>query len=275
MIEIESAGITDIGRRRELNEDSLFYDDGMGLYVVADGMGGHNAGEVASKLVVDTIRDYLNQNSSQDSVKHSIKADDKLSEDARRLLTGIHLSNHVVHQAAQQNEDYRGMGSTVSAVYLTDETFIVANVGDSLVYLIRDGKIELLSVPHTLVAEQAELDPENAQLLWNDFKHVLTRAMGVDKFVKADIKEMPFFRNDILVISSDGLTDKATPKEILDLVDNQRSDRACRKLVDLANARGGEDNITAIVLRIKFDAKNNRRISGRFKNIFQKLFNIH
>ncbi|MGD8300934.1 MAG: protein phosphatase 2C domain-containing protein [Desulfobacterales bacterium] len=275
MIEIESAGITDIGRRRELNEDSLFYDDGMGLYVVADGMGGHNAGEVASKLVVDTIRDYLNQNSSQDSVKHSIKADDKLSEDARRLLTGIHLSNHVVHQAAQQNEDYRGMGSTVSAVYLTDETFIVANVGDSLVYLIRDGKIELLSVPHTLVAEQAELDPENAELLWNDFKHVLTRAMGVDKFVKADIKEMPFFRNDILVISSDGLTDKATPKEILDLVDNQRSDRACRKLVDLANARGGEDNITAIVLRIKFDAKNNRRISGRFKNIFQKLFNIH
>ncbi|MGD9150381.1 MAG: protein phosphatase 2C domain-containing protein [Desulfobacterales bacterium] len=275
MIEIESSGITDIGRRRELNEDSLFYNDGMGLYVVADGMGGHNAGEVASQLVVDTIRDYLNQNSDPDPVQDPIKADGKLSKDARRLLSGIHLSNHVVHQAALQNEDYKGMGSTVSVVYLTDRTFIVANVGDSLVYLIRDGKIKLLSVPHTLVAEQAELDPENAELLWNDFKHVLTRAMGVDKSVKADIKEIPFFRNDILVISSDGLTDKATPEEILELVDNQRSHLACQKLVDLANARGGEDNITAIVLRIKSEVKNNRSLSARFKNIFQKLLNTH
>ena len=275
MINIESSGITDIGRRRELNEDSFFYDDGMRLYVVADGMGGHNAGEVASELVVRTIRDYLNQNTAQDALQDPIKAEDKLSEDARRLLTGIHLSNHIVHQTALQNEDYKGMGSTVSAVYLTDRTFIVANVGDSLVYLIRDGKIKLLSVPHTLVAEQAELDPENAELLWNDFKHVLTRAMGVDKFVKADIKEMPFFKNDILVISSDGLTDKATPEEILELVDNQRSDRACQKLVALANARGGEDNITAIVLRIKSDANNNSGISGRFKNIFKKLFYTH
>ncbi|MBT8330881.1 MAG: protein phosphatase 2C domain-containing protein [Deltaproteobacteria bacterium] len=275
MINIESSGITDIGRRRELNEDSFFYDDGMRLYVVADGMGGHNAGEVASELVVKTIRDYLNQNTAQDALQDPIKTEDKLSEDARRLLTGIHLSNHIVHQAALQNEDYKGMGSTVSAVYLTNETFIVANVGDSLVYLIRDGKIKLLSVPHTLVAEQAELDPENAELLWNDFKHVLTRAMGVDKFVKADIKEMPFFKNDILVISSDGLTDKATPEEILELVDNQRSDLACQKLVDLANARGGEDNITAIVLRIKSEANNNSGISGRFKNIFKKLFYTH
>ena len=271
MIDIESSGITDIGKRRELNEDSFFYDDGMGLYVVADGMGGHNAGEVASKLVVETICDYLNQNPAQNPVKERIKADDKLSEDARRLLAGIHLSNHVVHQAALQNEDYKGMGSTVSAVYLTDRSFIVANVGDSLVYLIRDGKIKLLSVPHTLVAEQAELDPDNAELLWNDFKHVLTRAMGVGKSVKADIKEMPFFRNDILVISSDGLTDNAAPEEILELVDNQRSDLACQNLVDLANARGGDDNITAIVIRIKSDAKNNRSISGRFKSIFQKL----
>ena len=275
MIEIESSGITDIGRRRDLNEDSFFYDDGMGLYVVADGMGGHNAGEVASNLVVKTMRDYLDQNSVQDPVRDPIKTDQKLSKAARRLLAGIHMSNQVVHQAALQNEDYRGMGSTVSAVYLTDRTFIVANVGDSLVYLIRKGKIKLLSVPHTLVAEQAELDPENAELLWSDFKHVLTRAIGVDKSVKADITEIPFFKNDILVISSDGLTDKATPEEILELVDHQQSDLACHKLVDLANARGGEDNITAIVLKIKSDGINNGGISGRFKKLLQKLMNAH
>ena len=275
MIEIESSGITDIGRRREQNEDSLFYDDRMGLYVVADGMGGHNAGEVASKLVVETIRDYLKQEQTDIPPNDTKKADGKLSKNARRLLAGIRLSNRVVHQTALKNEECKGMGSTVSAVYFTDKTFIVANVGDSLVYLIRDGEINLISVPHTLIAEQAELDPENAELLWNDFKHVLTRAMGVDKSVKADISELPFFRNDILVISSDGLTDKASPEEILELVDNQKSDMACRKLVDLANDRGGEDNITAIVLRIKSDANNNRSITGWVKNIIQNLFNTH
>ena len=241
MIEIESSGITDIGRRRKQNEDSLFYDDGMRLYVVADGMGGHNAGEVASKLVVETIRDYLNRNQADDPQQDTVSTDAKLSKDARRLLAGIYLSNRVVHQTALKNEDYKGMGSTVSAVYFTDRTFIVANVGDSLVYLIRKGKIELLSVPHTLVAEQAELDPENAELLWSDFKHVLTRAMGVDKSVKADINEMPFFR----------------------------------KLVDLANARGGDDNITAIVLRVKSAASYGRIITGWLKKIAQKLFNTN
>ena len=275
MIEIDSSGITDVGRRREQNEDSLFYDDGMGLYVVADGMGGHNAGEVASRLVVETMRDYLNQDPADDPPQNTVDANEKLSKDARRLLASIHLSNQVVHQTASKNEDCKGMGSTVSAVYFTDRTFIVANVGDSLVYLIRNGKIKLLSVPHTLVAEQAELDPENAELLWRDFKHVLTRAMGVDKSVQADINEMPFFSNDILVISSDGLTDKASPEEILELVDDQGSDQACQKLVDLANTRGGDDNITAIVLRIKSGPNNNSSIAGWLKKIMHKLFNAN
>jgi protein phosphatase len=247
----------------------------MGLYVVADGMGGHNAGEVASRLVVQTIRDYLNQNPAADPLQKTVNTDGRLSKEARRLLAGIHLSNRVVHQAALQNELYRGMGSTVSAVYVTDKTFIVANVGDSLVYLVRKGQIKLLSVPHTLVAEQAELDPDNAELLWRDFKHVLTRAMGVDPSVKADVNEIPFFRDDTLVISSDGLTDKATPEEILGLVDDQRSDQACRKLVDLANARGGDDNITAIVLKIKSDANHNRCISAWLKKTILKFFNGH
>ena len=272
MIDIESAGITDIGRRREQNEDSLFYDDGMGLYVVADGMGGHKAGEVASKLVVETIRDYIHQNQNDNQTETLVDTDEKLSKEARRLLASIHLSNRVVHQTALGNEDYKGMGSTVSAVYFTENTFIVANVGDSLVYLIRDGDIDLLSVPHTLVAEQAALDPENAELLWSDFKHVLTRAMGVDESVKADINEIPFYKEDIIVISSDGLTDKATPEEILELVYNKRSDKACQGLVDLANARGGEDNITAIVLRIKSARNRTGSFAGWLKQTFQKLF---
>jgi protein phosphatase len=273
MVTIESAGITDIGRRRDQNEDSLFIDDGMGLYVVADGMGGHKAGEVASKLVVETIRDYLKQNQSDGQVEDLTKVDPSLSKEARQLLAGIHLSNRIVHQTSLSNEAYKGMGSTVSAIFFTKKTFIVANVGDSLIYLIRDGKIELISVPHTLIAEQTELDPENAELLWSDFKHVLTRAMGVDKSVKADINEVPFFKNDILVISSDGLTDKASPEEILELVHNRRSERACQGLVDLANSRGGDDNITAIVLRVKSSGNGTRGAMGWIKGIFKPFYN--
>jgi serine/threonine protein phosphatase PrpC len=250
MLKIESAGISDIGRRRKQNEDSMFLDDRMGLYVVADGMGGHNAGEVASKLVVETIRDYIRQNQSADLTEAPVGRDANLSKEARLLLAGIQLSNRIVHQTALSNEAYRGMGSTVSAVYFTENTFIVANVGDSLIYLIRDGEIEQLAVPHTLIAEQAQRDPENAELLWSDFKHVLTRAMGVDEKVKADLSEVPVLKNDILIICSDGLTDKASAEEILELAYNRRSDKACKSLVDLANARGGDDNITAIVLKV-------------------------
>jgi len=147
--------------------------------------------------------------------------------------------------------------------------------GDSLIYLIRDGKITLISVPHTLIAEQTELDPENAELLYGHFKHVLTRAMGVDASVKADINEIPFFKNDILVISSDGLTDKASPEEILELVDRHRSDQACRKLVDLANARGGEDNITAIVLKIKSAGNGSPGFVEWLKRMLKKIFGVN
>jgi protein phosphatase len=275
MIVIESAGITDIGRRRKQNEDALFVDDAMRLYVVADGMGGHNAGEVASRLVVETISDYIKQDPAAHQMDDRADAIANLSKEAMRLLSGIHLSNHVVHKTSLSDASYKGMGSTISAVYFTDKTFIVANVGDSPIYLIREGKIKLLSVPHTLMAEQLELDPENAELLWSDFKHVLTRAMGVDKSVKADVSEVEFCKNDILVISSDGLSDKATPEEILELVYNRRSDKACQGLVDLANARGGDDNITAIVLKVKSLRSGTREPMGWIKRTIRKFFSTN
>jgi serine/threonine protein phosphatase PrpC len=275
MVKIESAGVSDIGKRRKQNEDSLLLDDQMGLYVVADGMGGHNAGEVASKLVVETIRDYIRKSQSESRVEELAGIDENLSKEARLLLAGIQLSNRIVHQTALSNEAYRGMGSTVSAIYFAEKTFIVANVGDSLIYLIRDGEIEQLAVPHTLVAEQAERDPDNAELLWSDFKHVLTRAMGVDEKVKADISEVPFSKNDILVICSDGLTDKATAEEILELVYNRRSDKACKSLVDLANARGGDDNITAIVLKITSMGNEACGLTAWIKRIMKPFFNTN
>ena len=276
MIVIESAGITDRGKKRQANEDALFIEDSMGLYVVADGMGGHLAGEVASRMVVDTIGDYIRDCQKNGGKEEPVFCNEALSKEANRLLSGIHLSNKAVHEAARDNKSYRGMGSTVSAVYFSAGTFIAANVGDSPIYLIRDGHIRQLSVPHTVIAEQTALDPANAEKLGMEFRHVLTRAMGTEESVKADIYEVDCFRDDILVISSDGLSDKASPEEIKDLVDGNGSDAACRRLVELANHRGGDDNITAIVLKVKkVDGTPLRfkRLAAMAKRIFYKYTN--
>jgi serine/threonine protein phosphatase PrpC len=275
MIVIESAGITDIGKKRNGNEDALFLDDNLGLYVVADGMGGHRAGEIASNLVVETMGEFFQLSKKNGDAHGKLNTDKTLSREANRLLSSIDLSNKVVYEASLDDEACRGMGSTVSAVYFTDGTLIAANVGDSPIYLIRDGKIKLLSVLHTVLAEQTALNPENAKKLGTEFRHVLTRAMGTEDSVNADIYEIQCFKDDILVISSDGLTDKATPEEILELVHQNGLNSACQKLVKLANDRGGEDNITAIVLKVKA-VKNSRlnlkRLMALIKRYLSRYF---
>ena len=271
MIVIESAGITDVGKKRKGNEDALFLDDALGLYVVADGMGGHRAGEIASQLVVKTISEYILKFKKNGDAGENINSDRTLSREANRLLSGIRLSNEVVHEASLDNDACRGMGSTVSAVYFTDGTLIAANVGDSPIYLIRDGKIKLLSVLHTVLAEQAAINPANAEKLGLEFRHVLTRAMGTEESVKADIYEIQCFKDDILVISSDGLSDKASPEEILMLVNLNGLDTACQRLVELANERGGDDNVTTIVLKVKM-IKNTPFNLSRLKAIVSRYF---
>jgi protein phosphatase len=253
MLVVESAGITDVGKKRKGNEDFLFLDDRMGLYVLADGMGGHQAGEVASEMVVDSIRDYMQQfkTGSFDGGDDLEDADESLSQAANRILTGIRRANREVYQAAQTNKSYNGMGSTVAAVYFTNETLIVGNVGDSPVYLIHNGDIELLSVIHNVITEQSAINPEAAKHISEQYKHLLTRAMGIEETVQPDIVEIQHFDGDIVVMSSDGLSDLVSPEEIRDVVNKERYDKACQVLVDMANARGGHDNITVIVLKIK------------------------
>jgi len=265
MVVIESAGITDIGRRRTNNEDALFFDDTMKLYLVADGMGGHQAGEVASQLVVDTIIDYMKNCDPPEN--DLIKYDRTLSIEANRLLSGIILSNRKVYETAQQNENYRGMGSTISALYFSNDTLITANVGDSPIYLIHNGSINLLSVPHTMVAEQASLFPKGSANLGDEFKHILTRAIGIEKNVNADICEMQYYQGDIIVIGSDGLSDKVKPNEIMEIVEKETPDKACTSLVKMANDRGGDDNITSVVVKIKKVLNKKQRMKGFFSKL--------
>ena len=256
MIFTQSAGISDIGQKRSTNEDAIFMDDSTQLYVVADGMGGHLAGEVASKLAVETLRDCVSTNSSNCLPKLE-EFDQTLSKEANQLLSGISLSNQVVKREAANDSSRKGMGTTVSAVYFTDDTIIAANVGDSPIYLIRNRTIELLSVLHTLLDEKIEISPEYTERFGNNLGHILTRAIGVRESVQADIHEIQCFKEDVLVISSDGLSDKATPDEILKLVNRNDPDQACRNLINLANDRGGDDNISVIIIKVR-GVKNTR-----------------
>ena len=270
MIIVESASMTDRGRKRRINEDALIAENGLGLYAVADGMGGHQAGEIASRLVVDTMNVCMRKFSADQSWGVAADVmDDTLSPEANQVLAAIRISNRLVYQTAQENQSCRGMGSTVSAAFFTDSTLIAANVGDSPIYLIRDHKIKLLSVPHTLLAEQAIWNPGNIEKLQSRFRHVLTRAVGTEKNVNADIYEIQCFRDDILVISSDGLSDKASQEEILELVDTHAPPAACRQLVKLAIDRGGDDNVSVIVLKVA-TVKNCRRKIQRFMALMKR-----
>lgn len=270
MVVIESKGISDVGKKRKGNEDAMFLDDSMNLYVVADGMGGHKAGEVASAIVVETISNYMKQFKENAGVAEEIQdTDESISKRANRLVSGIHLANKGVYELSQKNESYEGMGSTVSAVLFTDESLIAANVGDSPIYLIHKDEIELISVPHTVFAEQAASDPEGAKSLAPRFAHMLTRAVGIGETIKPDVCETSYFKGDVLVLSSDGLSDKVAPEEILEIVGREQTSKACMELVALANERGGDDNITVIVLKVK--EKNQK---SRFAWLLSKIGNI-
>ena len=245
----------------------MLVDDALGLYIVADGMGGHQAGEVASRLVVESIRDYMKRFSQGISVEELEDTDTSLSRDANRILAGINLSNRVVNEIAGTKAAYTGMGSTVSVVFFTEQTIVAANVGDSPIYLVQKDRIELLSEPHTVVAEHAAIDPEGARQLSGEFKHMLTRAMGTEATVKANVCELPYFKDDVLVMSSDGLSDLVQPEEILAIAGAERPETACRALVDLANDRGGVDNITVIVLKVKRTGSGN----GKMRNLLSRM----
>jgi len=250
MIEVDSAGITDVGKIRKANEDAYFMDDDLQIYVVADGMGGHKAGEVASRIVVETIQDRMNQAASNTDGEDLITIDQKLSSEATRIMAGIHLANQAVFTLSSNNKEYKGMGSTVSAVLLAGTRVITANVGDSPIFLIRNDAIEELYTPHTYMAEHAKLAPKGAKPLGEQYAHMITRAVGLKEAVQPDTCEIEGLQGDLLVICSDGLSDLLKPEEIKKVATNYAPEKAVRALVAHANKRGGRDNITIIIIHL-------------------------
>jgi serine/threonine protein phosphatase PrpC len=269
MIMAQAAGFSDIGKIRKANEDSFLINEPIGLYVVADGMGGHRGGGMASRMAVEAIDAYMRAAAEETPASKEMAAAEGVDEASQRLRKSITLANHRIYKQSLQNEAYRGMGTTVSALYLAENTLITANVGDSPIYLVRNGEIENLYTPHTLLHERKKI-PKSMEGKFSEGKlaHILTRAVGIRSDVGVDYVETQCFADDIVVICSDGLSGKISREEIRDLVCQNDSDAACKKLTELANQRGGEDNITVIVVRIQSaNGDSSQTLLGRFFGI--------
>ncbi|PID73801.1 MAG: protein phosphatase [Desulfobacterales bacterium] len=276
MIMAESAGLTDVGMKRRGNEDALFFSDELGLYMVADGMGGHQAGEVASAMVVDTFREYMQRYKdpeAEDGSRNSGDTPDLIDPGAgaaaNRLLRLVRMANRAVYEAAVSRPELKGMGSTLTTVLFSNDTIIALNVGDSPLYLIRAGQIDMVSVPHTVLAEQMAMGRKGSERLAREYGHMLTRAMGVEAEVRPDYCELPCLKNDIYVLASDGLSNKVDSEEIMEIALAEKPEKACRMLVDMANERGGEDNITVIIVRVRRVRKVKKKNGNGF---WRRLF---
>ncbi|MDT8422256.1 MAG: Stp1/IreP family PP2C-type Ser/Thr phosphatase [Desulfuromonadales bacterium] len=243
-------GVTHVGMVRPHNEDALFFDQNRGLCVVADGMGGQLAGEVASRMAIDLVKETVAGGTDEGLVENS--EDEFLPLSVRRLASGIRLANQQIYRAGNESPEWRNMGTTIVAGLLNEAVFHIAHVGDSRCYLLRGGTICQLTDDHSLVAEQLRqglMSQEEAEQ--SRLKNIITRALGAEPEVRIDISEVDTMAGDRFLLCSDGLTNMLTDEEILAIVQQETdADRACETLVGRANERGGKDNITVVLLAL-------------------------
>src|SRR6266849_2743645 len=248
---IEVAGKSDVGSVRKNNEDNFGYDTRYGICVVCDGMGGQAAGEVASKMSVDVMLEYFRQNNG--SVPADARKFEGVSERANALGNAIAKANAAVYQASHKGKsEHAGMGSTIASVLLRDTFLSVGHVGDSRVYLIRNGQIQQLTNDHSLVMEQVRrglMTQQEAE--HSEIQNIILRALGSEEKVEPDLQDVICQPNDVLLLASDGLTKLVNDKSILEIVQHESSlQRACEQLVETAKKQGGDDNITCLLVRL-------------------------
>jgi protein phosphatase len=246
--------VTDVGRKRKGNEDSLVANPEQRLFVVADGMGGHAAGEVASKVAVDSISEFVQLTSGDEEITWPFGLDDTISYDGNRLKTAVRFANRKVIEATKEKSEYEGMATTVAAVLVDGATANLAHVGDSRIYLYRGGELSQLTSDHSWVNEQLQsgiISSEQART--HPLRNVVTRALGGRADLQVDMGTHAIQAGDTLLLCSDGLTTMVPDEHIARLLNDSGgdADKAAESLVAEANARGGEDNITVVVLHFR------------------------
>ncbi len=252
MLRFLSSGLSDVGVIRSHNEDCFDIDPEHQVFVVADGMGGHSHGEIASRIAVDAIRDFVVRTDDADATL-PFELNPNLTRHGNRIRAAIRLAHERVLKAIRKDASLHGMGTTVVGLLLDGTSVAVAHVGDSRAYRLRDDKLELLTQDHTWVNEQVIagfLSEEQARS--HPLKNVVTRALGGDADVEIDVEEWPLEPEDLFLLCSDGLTTMLTDDEILARIRPQgKLEEICSRLVRDANSRGGYDNISVVLVRVE------------------------
>jgi serine/threonine protein phosphatase PrpC len=250
-MQVQAYGLTHVGRQRQHNEDSFLVADEARLYLVADGMGGHAAGEIASRIAVDSISEFILHTKEDDGTwPHAY--DEHYRRTTNRLMAAVRMANTRVLEAMRKDARLRGMGTTVVACLFDEDTMSFAHVGDSRAYLIREGQLSRITNDHSWVFEQVQAGMlTEAEAEKHPLRNVITRALGGALSVNPDASEVEAKTGDVYLLCSDGLTGMVPEDEILRLVTANENDlqKACQQLIDTANERGGLDNVTAILVK--------------------------
>lgn len=253
MFTIKSKGSTDVGMVRSINQDSYLADNQLKLYVVADGMGGHVGGEIASSICVKEIHSYIQQNVTpeyQQYIRNSQNQELSKTDIAQKLIAAINNASCKIYEKALEQPQLKGMGTTASSLFILDDIAYIAHVGDSRIYLVRAGFIYQITSDHSFVNEQVKagiLTEEEAK--HHQARNIITRSVGYQEEEEVDTKWLKIESGDLFVMCSDGLHGKVADEEISRIV-SEKELQASEILVQLANTRGGNDNITVIVVKV-------------------------
>lgn len=248
---IEVAGHTHVGMKRNHNEDNFLLLPDESLFCVADGMGGHASGEVASKIAIDELSEFFRLTARDNDATWPYKMDKTRNYDENRLATGIKLANVRIFEKASSEQKLRGMGTTIVTVYFTGTVVYVGHVGDSRVYFHRAGVLRQVTEDHSLLNDYMKarkLTPEEIEAF--PHKNVIVRALGMKDTVQVDVGRVEPQEGDIFLLCSDGLSGMVPDPMIQETLTKVSTlDAACTQLIEMANAAGGNDNVTCILAR--------------------------
>ena len=249
-MQVKACGMTHVGRQRQHNEDSYLVEDAAMLFLVADGMGGHAAGEIASRIAVDSVSEFILHTKEDDGTwPHAY--DENYKRSTNRLMAAVRMANTRVLEAMRKDARLRGMGTTIVACMADDNMMSVAHVGDSRAYLIRDKQLSRITNDHSWVFEQVQAGMlTEAEAEKHPLRNVITRALGGALQVVPDASEIECQPGDVYLLCSDGLTGMVPEEEIQRIVTaNDDLEAACQQLIEAANERGGLDNVTAVLVK--------------------------
>ena len=262
--DLNVASVTDTGAIRSFNEDSIAADSELGVLVLADGMGGHKAGDVASSLATNFVMDYLKPKLTEmtPSPFRSLGP----CPEAIAVKTAIEKINQVIYTAAQDDSKYAGMGTTIVVILFHQSSVTIAHVGDSRLYRLRQGCLQLLTHEHSLLQHQVEtglISVEDAKVSHN--RNLVSRALGVDAEIKVEISEHDVHSDDVYLLCSDGLNDMVDDADIELAINELQANLplASRQLIQMANDNGGHDNVSVIIAKVGNGVAAERRLLGR------------